>query len=222
MSPKSRSKKSLARRTPTVQPRICILIVCEGAETEPVYFQELIKKYSLQKTVEVEIIGKECGNVPKSVVNHAIKARKKRADSRSPINMPYEEVWCIMDVEAPKPHTSLDEAVDKARANNLRVALSNPCFEYWYLLHFIKTSALMHTNNQLYKKLKKYIKDYEKANSKTFTLIYPTTDKAIKRAKEIIIEKCYGPDLRRCNPSTHVHLLVEKLKNVSKVSPLKI
>ncbi|MER0242846.1 RloB family protein [Streptomyces sp. HSW2009] len=48
---------------------------------------------------------------------------------------PTTRVWCVVDVEAPAPHASLDEAIALARRSGVRMALSNPCFELWLLLH---------------------------------------------------------------------------------------
>ncbi|MEV5198866.1 RloB family protein [Streptomyces sp. NPDC053720] len=48
----------------------------------------------------------------------------------------YDEVWCVIDVEAPVPHEGLTAALKLARQHGVEVALSNPCFELWLLLHF--------------------------------------------------------------------------------------
>lgn len=37
-------------------------------------------------------------------------------------------------------HTRLPEALKMAKDNGIKVALSSPCFEFWYLLHFAYTS----------------------------------------------------------------------------------
>lgn len=48
------------------------------------------------------------------------------------------------------------------------VIINNPCLEFWFLLHFEKTSKLFETCGNVEKELKNYIKDYEK-NQKYFT-----------------------------------------------------
>lgn len=42
----------------------------------------------------------------------------------------------MIDVEAPAPHDGLDGALELARRHGVAVALSNPCFELWIMLHF--------------------------------------------------------------------------------------
>lgn len=44
--------------------------------------------------------------------------------------------WCIFDVESPQPHPNLKEALALAEEHGVKVAVSNPCFETWLVLHF--------------------------------------------------------------------------------------
>lgn len=45
---------------------------------------------------------------------------------------------------------------------NVIVIINNPCLEFWFLLHFEKTSKLFDTCIKAETELKKYLKDYEK------------------------------------------------------------
>jgi hypothetical protein len=51
----------------------------------------------------------------------------------------------VFDVESPKPHPNLDRALTLARSNNIRVAISNPCFELWLILHFEDQTGFLDT-----------------------------------------------------------------------------
>ncbi|MCK4177099.1 RloB family protein [Aciditerrimonas ferrireducens] len=46
-----------------------------------------------------------------------------------------DEIWCVFDVECPEPHPTLREAVQRARQEKICLAVSNPCFELWLILH---------------------------------------------------------------------------------------
>jgi hypothetical protein len=194
-------------------PRLAILIVCEGEKTEPNYFRSLAEALRLGPLVDVQVEGEGCGSAPISVVDHAIEARdeRKQANKKGFASVAFEEVWCVMDVEAPKPHQSLDQAYGKARANKIMVALSNPCFEYWYILHFERTSKTFHENKEVRRHLGKYITKYEKGNKGNFELVRRFTKTAVEHAKAVIREKHYGEDIRKSVPSTHVHKVVELL-----------
>jgi hypothetical protein len=56
----------------------------------------------------------------------------------------FDQVWCVFDVEygADQPaRYGLDEAIDNARRNQIATAVSNPCFEFWLLIHQEVVSA---------------------------------------------------------------------------------
>ena len=46
-----------------------------------------------------------------------------------------DECWCVFDVEWPKNHPHLFEAKRLAYAKGVSLAISNPCFELWLILH---------------------------------------------------------------------------------------
>ncbi|MFC4190557.1 MULTISPECIES: RloB family protein [Streptomyces] len=78
---------------------------------------------------------------PKSVVRAAIEHKKRAAHSPQDRWTEYDQVWCVIDVEAPTPHSSLSDALRLAERHGIEVALTNPCFELWILLHFTEVSG---------------------------------------------------------------------------------
>ncbi|HIX68963.1 MAG TPA: RloB family protein, partial [Candidatus Anaerostipes excrementavium] len=95
------------------------------------------------------------------------------------------------------------------------IAFSNPCFEYWYLLHFIQHNAYLKGSSEVIRLLqnKDRPEKYEK-NLDVFDLLLPHQSEAIERAKKRL-EQLYRDDIivmsRDSNPSTTVHRLVEYL-----------
>ena len=126
----SGTKTALRRPAPHRAPRPFVLIVCEGAKTEPQYFDGFRKAKRLSRGLIEIVPGSESGTNPKSIVEHA-KARRAEATKRE--NIEFDEVWCVFDRDE---HEWFAEAMEQARANHMRVALSNPSFELWLLLHF--------------------------------------------------------------------------------------
>lgn len=216
MGRKPKNIKSLQRKKAFKASRDKVLIVCEGEETEPLYFKHLIRQLRLS-SAEVQVVGKECGSSPINVVEYAISAIREEKDD------PYDQVWCVFDVEIPS-HKSLDGAYNTISSythpnkieTKLKSAISNPCFEFWYILHHKKTSQAFISKKQFLDVLKKCIPSYDKADKHIPERLYSKMGTAIANAKEVIQEKHYGDDLRKCNPSTHVHLLVEYLQEVAK------
>jgi len=215
VSRKQRKIDDYKRREAFKEPRKSILIVCEGEKTEPIYFKALKERLRLIM-VDVEIVGE--GAAPITVVNSAIELREERKQiaSKSLTKTAYEIIYCVIDVEAPQPHGSLTDAVIKAKDNKLEIILSNPCFEYWYILHFRKTSAPFNTSQDAKSALRREHHTYSESDTTIFNVVYPKTSDAIKHSKEVLQEQHNdAEDLSDCNPSTHVHKIVEYLQNMS-------
>jgi len=120
-----RGKTSLRRRKPHRREKIVFWIFTDGKNTERSYFSALSKKFGLP--VEVP---KECnGKSPEKIVKTALAKRKMEKDSYDPSR---DEFWVVFDDDG---RAGVAEARERSRQENLRIAISNPCFELWLLLH---------------------------------------------------------------------------------------
>ena len=72
------------------------------------------------------------GYEPRRLVEEARAAKRAVRGQQTSAS----EYWCVFDVEAPAPHERLHEAVQMASANGISLAISNPCFELWLVLHY--------------------------------------------------------------------------------------
>jgi RloB-like protein len=131
--------KPLARRVAVRQPRKTLLIFCEGERTEPEYLDALRREPAVRTAAAVDIrIDPHCaGSKPLALVRRAIAAREQALLSGGEI----DEFWCVFDVECPHPHPGLLEAARLAAGHDIRLAISNPCFELWLVLHFADHSS---------------------------------------------------------------------------------
>jgi len=205
---KPRTSKQLRRRLPSRTHNKVELIVCEGSNTEPAYFEALKRRLRLY-AVRIDVISPS-ESEPNTVVERAIAKRKEMEED----GIPCEKVWCVVDVEIP-PHSTLDEAWEKANQTpKLELVLTNPCIEYWFLLHFEKHTSQFADNEEVMKKLKTVHPSYKKRRI-GFDDLYPRTSEAIKNSKEVLKENNCSEYLRNCNPSTHVHKIVEHLQNIA-------
>src|ERR1039457_242009 len=124
-------RDTLRRRPASRSPLARFLIVCEGTQTEPGYFRET--RHLERSLIDLEI---SPGGVPKALVERAIEKKQdaeRLARSQKDSNLLYDEVWCVFDIDE---HRLIPEAKQQARANGIELAISNPCFELWALLHF--------------------------------------------------------------------------------------
>lgn len=213
-----RSNASFERRPGQRQPRQRLLIVCEGEETEPIYFEALRRELKLT-LVEVQV--EAPGSAPITIVDHALvrreaQAREAKRTARKGLfgQPPFDEVWCVFDRDG---HESFSRAIDKARNNGLQLAISVPAFEYWYLLHFKETTQPFLDAAELIQALrdKDCLPHYEK-NLNVCGVLFASTATAIERADRLLTDH---PDAGKDfpNPSTLVYKLVQKLKEMSRL-----
>lgn len=210
MTRRKRSQKDLQRKRPFKAQFPTVLIVCEGGKTEPLYFHQLKRKLRI-KSVTIEICG-HCG-VPDTLVSFATS---KKVDRKRDTSLdPYEKIWCVFDTEGPQNrHPNLKRAYDDAIAKKYSVAVSNPCFEYWFLLHYQETAKPAANCTEIIQELKRHYSEYQKGHGKIFNDIYDKTDKAIERARRFMEIGYRDEDVIDRNPSTYVFLLVDYLKNI--------
>jgi len=159
-------------------------IFCEGEKTEPQYFRALIDDLFPGKR-NVIVVENCKPNTPIEIVKAAIRSKRSGQEQ--------DEIWVVYDREAVHryPHRLHKAACDLAHANNINVALSNVCFEFWLLLHFEHTAAQYSSFNDLINRsnLKKCFKDvgldYDKAAPQTYDKIKHKLEYAKKRAAQI-------------------------------------
>ena len=212
-----RLETELGRRRPTRRPRECVLVVCEGVETEPNYLEALRKSINLS-TLDVEIVGEGAEIV--GVVAEAIRLKEEReAAAKESVHLaPFDEVWCVVDTERRNDNPSWDRGVDRASALGLRLAWSNPCFEFWLLLHFERIGRSFDGFAVLRPFLSRHIRHYEKSMD-CFGQLAPNVPTAIENSKHI--HRAQWQDTPRpidCNPATTVHVLVERLMEVAGIT----
>lgn len=126
--------RPLKRRVGTRRPRKTLLVFCEGERTEPEYLDALKRQSAVRDVaaVDLRVETGHRGSVPRALVSMAAAARSKALDEEAEI----DEFWCVFDVEWPQNHPGLSEAIEQAGQNNIHLAVSNPCFELWLILHF--------------------------------------------------------------------------------------
>ena len=127
-------ERPLKRRVAVRQPRKTVQIFCEGERTEPEYLDALKRQPWVRDiaAVDLRVETGHGGSVPMTLVTKAVAARRRAAGEEGEI----DEVWCVFDVEWPRNHPGLKEAAEQARQGGVEVAISNPCFELWLILHF--------------------------------------------------------------------------------------
>ncbi len=125
------ARRSFQRKPSQREQRKRFLIVVEGAVTECSYFNAIRTSRKIS-TANIQVVPPGPTS-PIEIVNRAVRLRDEQRRSDS-----YDEVWCVFDVEAKVTQPAregLAEALRNADEKKIKVALSNPCFELWLLLH---------------------------------------------------------------------------------------
>ena len=115
------------------------------------------------KDIRLDVRGKIGGvlNLVDAAIDERLALDNDRIEDQPDLKA--DEVWCVFDVEGPEAGTPLDEAVRRARNGRVELAVSNPAFEYWYLLHFELTDKLFRDAADVIDDLRKHISDYDKS-----------------------------------------------------------
>jgi len=182
MGIRERNRKSQNRRTKPVW-----LIVFEGKnQTEKLYFGHF--NYGRDSLINLVPIG--AGNTdPTGIVEYAVLYAKNNE-----IGIQEDDrIICVIDVDLSEDRD--DEILQlKKKYNDVEIYVSNPCFETWFLLHFVdypKTSASSQKEKAM---LRKYIPNYTESMDvyAKCTTISQDTNLAISRAERI--RKSYQRD----------------------------
>lgn len=189
----NRRENSGRRRAPFREPRSCLLVVCGAEATEPAYLQGL-KQARRNPAVTIKVKAKPAD--PDTVVRYAAGLRVTAAGS-------YDEVWCVVDVD----EFDLAKAVVTARRARVNLAISNPCFEYWLLLHFEVCTAPLTCYSDVAKRLRRHVPGYDKSAldfADYASGVEAAVERALKPGHVLATEHEH-------NPATGVWALVQKV-----------
>ena len=202
------------RKTSGRKPKKRILILCEGEQTEPNYFNG-IKQFEHKNlrdiALEVEI-GKTEKNTPFELVETIVQKQKEQKKRRNS----YDELWVVFDKDG---HPKMNEAFQAAKRDDVYVIFSSICFEYWILLHFEKTTRAFTNRDQLldYIESKKYIQNYKKNLADVYNKTRDRIETAIKNSEFLRKQMHSGnvdEKIFKLGAYTNVDDLVKKLLNI--------
>lgn len=185
------------------------LIVSEGEVTEKEYL-ESVRRSRRIRSASIEFIPPG----PTSPIEIVERARDLRRAARK--DDPFDEVWCIFDVEAKvdqRARPRLLEAIQMARDNQIAVALSNPCIELWILLHEQEQEAAIasHSAQRLCSELGLIVKKHI-TNPHHLVAQYDTA-----RTRAVRLDEKHDRETRVSvvdrNPASGVYKLVDAIYN---------
>ena len=127
----SRARR-IGRRPAVRPPAARIVVATEGVLTEPEYLRVFSRIHGDRS---VRVVPIRVGGDPRAVVERAIEESERSKRDKLATR---DSVWAMFDRDI---HQQFDEARDLARGNGIRLAISNPCFELWGILHYQDQNA---------------------------------------------------------------------------------
>ena len=189
------SRKKLIDRNVNVRDAKLCIIATEGEKTEKQYFALF-----QNPKIKVKILSTEGGL---SAPNHVLE----RLDQfKANYNLgPEDSLWLIFDADRNRV-AKLSDICQQATQKGFQLAVSNPCFEFWLLLHHFEAEDF--TDCKAVEAALKYrMGSYNKTNLRT-ELYKPLLADAVRRAKALHT----NTEERWPEPfGTHVYKVVETL-----------
>lgn len=207
----ARLPDSFNRSKSRFKPQPTILVICEDSKSGLNYLKDASSHFHV--AAQIEILN--CGRTdPKGIIEEALA---RQTD--------FDQVYCVIDRDS---HPSFKEAVTLAKASQkVCVIASFPCFEFWLLLHFghsRKPYSAVGNNSSadlLIKDLRKHpiMEKYNKGNEQQiFNLLLGEKFALARSLAPIILSAAIADD--NLNPSTQLHILIDRFEELSTPQPL--
>jgi hypothetical protein len=162
-------------------------------------FKSLSLGNSKEATVWIKVLPSRRQTSPQQVLERTLDYVKEKNLKKR------DEIWLVIDRDEWST-AQLEDVFSKCQPLDFHLAVSNPKFEYWLLLHFEDGKGIK-SPESCSKKLLQHLPNYKK-NHLEIHKLYPRISDAIRRAKEKDQPPCKKWPGQ--NGST-VYLLVEKL-----------
>ena len=193
-------KRTFNRKTGRKRYKKVFIISVEGSVTERQYFNWFKQQHS---AIHIKCINKRDQSAPRKVLK---KMKQHLKDNNLNKN---DEAWLVVDRDGWQEE-HLNELFSWSDTNpSYGLALSNPNFEYWLLLHFEDGRTINNSHN-CKERLLKYIPKYNKSIDMRHITVDMIKD-AIDRAKRRDNPPCESwPDKKG---STTVYKLAQNILN---------
>ena len=196
-----------------------ILIVTEGSQTEPKYFEHY---RSRQTNIDIRVVGSRTKGGETDylgLIRKAVEYQSKNQISASN----GDAVWVVADGDVnynnPDPIAAKDTLLSRARkladAKGIHIAISNPCFELWFICHYTSSPRRYASSSELVKDMDRYIKGYAKSLDGIHKLIKDNIESAIRNAENLEKKALASGYCRYCadfSPTTDMYKLVGRMR----------
>lgn len=120
----------------------------------------------------------------------------------------YDQYWCVFDIDE---HPYVDQALQLAASSQISIAVTNPCIELWFLLHFQDQTADLHR-----RKAQEISSDLlgcaKVPTAAALTQLVGRYEDARRRAQALDRKHKLDGSPARSNPSSNLWCLVDQIR----------
>lgn len=198
---KSLIKTPYRRRRAFRDERESFIIICEGENTEPIYFRSFRLSSASIKTISYTNKGNAL-----NFVRAAVGFKESCLES-------YDNYWVVFDKDN-TTENDFNQAISLAIRNGYKVAYSIQAFEFWFILHYSYHEGPM-PRDSYKERLGRYLGyEYDKSKAtchKLYDSLKPLQETAIRNAVAVLRAIGDHSNIGSEESSTTVHCLVKEL-----------
>ncbi len=191
------------RRVSTDAVKRSLLVFTEGEATESEYLTHYKRLHRRTTTVEIDPFH----GTPLALVKRAAETKRRNEKRAKRQGRAHDEVWCVFDVDE---HVNLSEAIVQARDNGIKVAISNPCIELWFLIHFENQMAHIERHD-VQRRSKEKLRCEKRLDKEALALLEENFGDAKLRARRLDEKHEGDGSPEHENPSSNVWKIIDSI-----------
>ncbi|MGH3402729.1 MAG: RloB family protein [Streptosporangiaceae bacterium] len=206
------ASRKRSRQVSSQARRIQLRVFAEGKKTEDIYLTNWSRLYRDRVIVSMAT---HKHTTPFELTEAAVRERGNDIrEARRGRGAAFHQYWCIFDVDE---HPKIPEALSLAAANNISVALSSPCIELWFLIHFEDQTAYI-DRREAQRRSKEILGCDKALNPAALDLLVENFDAAKVRAKILEIKHIGDVSPQPWNPCSTVWKIVDEIMRTPPVT----
>lgn len=191
-----------------------LLVFVEGLRTEDAYLTYWRRQHRDKVLIEIDPFR----GGPLQLVQKAVEAKRIEArESARGRGRPHDQIWCMFDRDE---HPNFARAVDLANRNGINLAISNPCIELWFILHFERRTAYLERQVAQHR-AEELLGCSKVLTDSALIALAERYDRARERAIRLDEKHAGDGSPPASNPSSSVWRLIDLIRTPDKVAALE-
>ena len=186
-----------------------IIFAAEGHnKTETIYLKELVNDqggFKLRKS-------RDSSTDPIRMVTGLISAMDEYGFSAEDGDL----AFCFIDLDLSREkEMQLKKAAPTAEKHGIKLIVSNPCFELWFICHFTDSPKHYGSSQELVNDMDRFITSYDKSMEGIYQILKNRVAAAIGNARTLekrALERGYEIHSSDCAPTTDVFKILEEIR----------